>query len=383
MSDLVSRMRRFGTTVFAEMSALAVANDAINLGQGFPDAPGPRAVLDTAIEAIAAGRNQYPPGRGIPPLREAIAAHQRRFYGLDWCPDREVLVTAGATEALAATIMALCEPGDELIAFEPFYDAYDADSELAQAQLVPVRLEWPAFSLDVDRLSSAVTARTRAILVNSPHNPTGHVFSRAELEAIAEVAIAHDLLVITDEVYEHLTFDGREHLPLASFPGMRERTVSISSAGKTFATTGWKVGWVTASAKLIDAVTAVKQWLTYVNGGPFQEGIVAGLQLPDGEFAQIRDGLRAGRDALVPALRDAGFEVAPVEGGYFAVADAAPLGVTDGAELCRQLPAQIGVAAVPLSAFYRDASGAESLIRFAFCKRPEVLAEAAKRLRQL
>ncbi len=383
MSELVSRMRRFGTTIFAEMSALAVEHDAVNLGQGFPDTSGPQAVLDAAITAITEGRNQYPPGPGVPQLRRAIAAHQRHWYGLEWDVDSEVLVTAGATEALAAAILALCEPGDELIAFEPFYDAYDADAALAQATLVPVRLEWPQFALDVDRLASAITPNTRAILVNTPHNPTGHVFSRTELAQIAELAIAHDLVVITDEVYEHLAFDEHLHIPMASLPGMRDRTVTISSGGKTFATTGWKVGWVTGSAELVSAVTAVKQWLTYVNAGPLQEGIATGLALPDAEFAAICEQLRAGRDLLVPALADAGFAVAPVNGGYFAVADAAPLGVTDAAQLCRELPQRIGVAAVPLSAFYRDALGAESLVRFAFCKRPEVLQEAAARLRKL
>lgn len=383
MSELVSRMRRFGTTIFAEMSALAVEHDAVNLGQGFPDTAGPQPVLDAAIEAISAGRNQYPPGPGVPQLREAIAAHQRRWYGLDWDVNSEVLVTAGATEALVAAILALCEPGDELIAFEPFYDAYDADAVLAQATLVPVRLEWPDFALDSDRLASAITPRTRAILVNTPHNPTGHVFSRAELEQIAELAIAHDLIVITDEVYEHLAFDEHRHIPMASLPGMRDRTITISSGGKTFATTGWKVGWVTGSAELVSAVMAVKQWLTYVNAGPLQEGIAVGLALPDADFAAIRAQLRSGRDLLVPALADAGFTVAPVNGGYFAVADAAPLGVTDAAQLCRELPERIGVAAVPLSAFYRDAAGAKSLVRFAFCKRPEVLHKAATRLRQL
>lgn len=383
MSELVSRMRRFGTTIFAEMSALAVEHDAVNLGQGFPDTAGPQPVLDAAIEAISAGRNQYPPGPGVPQLREAIAAHQRRWYGLDWDVNSEVLVTAGATEALAATIMALCEPGDELIAFEPFYDAYDADAVLAQATLVPVRLDWPEFALNINRLAAAITPNTRAILVNTPHNPTGHVFSRAELEQIAELAIAHDLIVITDEVYEHLAFDEHRHIPMASLPGMRDRTITISSGGKTFATTGWKVGWVTGSAELVSAVMAVKQWLTYVNAGPLQEGIAVGLALPDADFAAIRAQLRSGRDLLVPALADAGFTVAPVNGGYFAVADAAPLGVTDAAQLCRELPERIGVAAVPLSAFYRDAAGAKSLVRFAFCKRPEVLHEAATRLRQL
>lgn len=381
MSPLVERMRGFGTTIFAEMSALAVRHDAINLGQGFPDAPGPRAVLDAAIAAIDAGRNQYPPGRGIPELRRAVADHERRFYGLDYDPDTEVLITAGATEALAAAILALCEPGDEVLAFEPCYDAYAADVALAQGEFTPVRLDAPHYALDPARLERAITPRSRLLILNSPHNPTGHVFTRAELAEIARIVEAHDLLVITDEVYEHLAFDGRAHVPFATLPGMRERTVTISSAGKTFATTGWKIGWACAPAPLLDAVTTVKQWLTYVNGGPFQEAAAVGLALPDAEFAAIRGALQTQRDALVPALVDAGFEVHPAEGGYFVVADAAPLGVRDGAEFCRRLPELAGVAAVPMSAFYRDATDVRSLVRFAFCKRPEVLAEAARRLR--
>ena len=381
MTQLVHRMRGFGTTIFAEMSALAVTHDAINLGQGFPDSDGPQPVLDAAVAAIRGGRNQYPPARGIPELRHAVAEHQARWYGLDVDPDREVLITAGATEALAAAVLALCEPGDEVLAFEPYYDAYAADAALAQARFVPVRLEAPGFALDADRLEAAITPRSRLLLLNSPHNPTGHVFDAAELAAIARIVERHDLLVVTDEVYEHLAFDGRAHVPFATLPGMRERTVTISSAGKTFSTTGWKVGWACGPAPLVDAVAAVKQWLTYVNAGPFQEAAAVGLRLPDAEFAGFRERLQAQRDALVPALADAGFDVHPVQGGYFAVADAAPLGVRDGAELCRRLPALAGVAAIPMSAFTGDATGVESLVRFAFCKRPEVLAEAARRLR--
>ncbi|NLT27211.1 MAG: pyridoxal phosphate-dependent aminotransferase, partial [Microbacteriaceae bacterium] len=372
-SPLVRRMRGFGTTIFAEMSALAVAHGAINLGQGFPDSDGPAPVLDAAVDAIRGGRNQYPPGRGIPELRRAIADHQAHRYGLDYDPDAEVLVTAGATEALAAAVLALCEPGDEVLAFEPFYDAYAAEAALAQAEFVPVRLDAPHYRFDAARLEAAITPRSRLLILNSPHNPTGHVATRAELEAIAAVVARHGLLVVTDEVYEHLAFDGRAHLPFATLPGMRERTVTVSSAGKTFSTTGWKVGWACAPAPLLDAVATVKQWLTYVNGGPFQEAAAVGLRLPEREFVGFRERMQAQRDALVPALVDAGFDVHPAEGGYFVVADAAPLGVRDGAALCRRLPEAAGVAAIPMSAFHRDATGVESLVRFAFCKRPEVL----------
>ena len=381
MTPLVRRMRGFGTTIFAEMSALAAEHGAINLGQGFPDSDGPPEVLDAAVAAIRAGRNQYPPGRGLPQLRRAIADHQARRYGLAYDPDREVLVTAGATEALAAAVLALCEPGDEVLALEPGYDAYAADIALAQGVHVPVRLDAPRYALDAARLEAAITPRSRLLILNSPHNPTGHVLTRDELAAIARIVERHDLLVITDEVYEHLVFDGREHMPFASLPGMRERTVTISSAGKTFSTTGWKIGWACAPAPLLDAVMTVKQWLTYVSGGPFQEAAAVGLGLPDEFFAGIRDRMRAQRNALVPALADAGFEVHEAQAGYFVVADAAPLGVRDGAALCRRLPALAGVAAIPMSAFYEDATGVESLVRFAFCKRPEVLAEAARRLR--
>ncbi|MFF2051318.1 pyridoxal phosphate-dependent aminotransferase [Leifsonia sp. NPDC058194] len=368
-------------TIFAEMSALAARTGAINLGQGFPDEDGPAAVLDAAVEAIRNGANQYPPGTGIPLLRRAVADHQRRFYGLDPDPDREVLITAGATEAIAATLLALLEPGDEVVTFEPFYDEYGAVIALAGGRHVTVPLEPPAFLPDPERLRDAVTDRTRVILVNTPHNPTGTVFDRELLQTIVELAERHDAIIVTDEVYEHLTF-GPEHIPIATLPGAKERTVSISSGGKTFNTTGWKVGWLTAPAELVTAILAVKQFLTYVNAAPLQPAIAAGLALPDAYFTGIATGLAHKRDILSDGLRAAGFGVLPTEGTYFVVADAAPLGHGDAVEFCRALPDLAGVVAVPLAAFCRDeyAERTASLVRFAFCKRIDVLEEAAARL---
>ena len=371
-------------TIFAEMSALAVRTGAVNLGQGFPDEDGPAVVLDAAVDAIRGGANQYPPGIGIPELRHAVADHQRRFYGLAVDPDREVLVTAGATEGIAATLLALLEPGDEVVTLEPFYDEYGAVISLAGGVHRTVPLEPPAFRPDLDRLRATVTDRTRVILVNTPHNPTGAVLDRQTLTTIVELAHRHDAIIVTDEVYEHLTF-GPQHIPIATLPGGRERTVTISSGGKTFNTTGWKVGWLTAPAELVTAILAVKQFLTYVNGAPFQPAMAAGLALPDEFFTGIAAALAHKRDVLSAGLQAAGFDVHRSDGTYFVVADAAPLGHPDAVEFCRRLPELAGVVAVPLSAFCRDdyAQRTASLVRFAFCKRVEVLEEAAARLATL
>ena len=376
---LATRLRGLGTTVFAEMSALAEATGSINLGQGFPDEDGPREVSEAAIAAIRSGANQYPPGPGIADLRAAISEHQQRFYGLSFDPDREVLVTAGATEAITAAVLALCEPGDEVICFEPFYDSYTAAIALAGAERRTVGLQPPDWSFDPERLARLVTPRTRLLLLNSPHNPTGKVFSDAELDAVAELCIRHDLLAVTDEVYEHLVFDGH-HRPLASLPGMGERTLTVSSAGKTFSFTGWKIGWVTGPADLVTAVRTVKQFLTYVNGAPFQPAVAAGLRLPDTYFASAAWALREKRDRLCAGLVAAGFAVHVPAATYFVMADTGPLGYLDGAQLCRDMPQRVGVVAVPAAAFYSDPLAPTPLVRFAFCKRPEVLDEAASRL---
>jgi len=378
-------------TVFAQMSALAASTGAINLGQGFPDVDGPESVARAAAEAIAAGANQYPPGAGIPELRQAVAAHQAEHYGIDLDPDREVLVTAGATEALAAAVLALAGPGDEVLTLEPFYDAYAADIALAGAThtTAPLRATPEGFRIDLDALEAAFTDRTRLVLLNTPHNPTGAVLTPEELRAVARLAVRHDAVVVTDEVYEHLVFDGLRHVPIATLPGMAERTLTVSSAGKTYSFTGWKVGWVTGPAPLVEAVRTVKQFLTYVNAAPLQPAVAFALR--DRGVARWVDELAASlqrrRDLLVAGLVDAGFEVVRPQGTYFVLADALPLGHADGTELCRRLPELAGVVAVPVSAFTRRGSAADqalrSWVRLTFVKRDEVLREAVERLAAL
>ncbi|MFC7491809.1 MULTISPECIES: pyridoxal phosphate-dependent aminotransferase [unclassified Knoellia] len=382
-SPLVHRMQGYGSTIFAEMTALAVEHDALNLGQGFPDTDGPQEILDAAKAAIDGGRNQYPPGAGEPELLDAIATHQKRFYGLEVDARSQVLVTVGATEAIAATILALCETGDEVVTFEPYYDSYAASIALAGAVRRTSVLRFPDFAVDEDSLRAAFSARTRLVLLNTPHNPTGKVFTRAELELICELAREFDAWVVTDEVYEHLVFDGLEHVPVATLPGMAERTLTISSAGKTFSTTGWKVGWVSGPAQAVAAVRTVKQFLTYVASGPFQPAVALGLGLGDDVYAGLSRSMEGKRDLLVSALRGIGLDVSVPGGTYFVVADAAPLGATDALEFCRELPARAGVAGVPVSVFHDDVDAARTLVRFAFCKRDDVLRDAAARLAAL
>ncbi|MBO0901536.1 pyridoxal phosphate-dependent aminotransferase [Cellulomonas sp. zg-ZUI22] len=374
-------------TVFAEMSALADRTGALNLGQGFPDVDGPRPVARVAADAILAGVNQYPPGPGTAPLRAAVATHQRVRYGLEVDPATQVLVTTGATEALAAAVLALASPGDEVLTLEPYYDSYAAVVAMAGAThtTAPLRPTADGFRLDVAALERAITPRTRLLLLNSPHNPTGAVLRADELAAVARLAVAHDLLVVTDEVYEHLVF-GVRHVPVATLPGMAERTLTVSSSGKTFSFTGWKIGWVTGPAALVAAVRTVKQFLTYVSGAPFQPAVAHALTDP-AALAWVEDlvaSLAERRDLLSDGLRDAGFDVVRPDGTYFVLADAAGLGATDGAAFCRALPERAGVVAVPVSAFTRAGSpthdALRTWVRFTFVKRRDVLEDAVARL---
>jgi N-succinyldiaminopimelate aminotransferase len=375
------RLGGLGNSIFGVMSARAVATKSINLGQGFPDVDGPPAIARAAADAIMAGKgNQYPPATGIPELRRAVAGHQQRFYGLGYDQETEVLITTGATEAIAASLLALLEPGDEVIAFEPYYDSYVAGIAMAGGTRVPLTLRPPHFRPDLAELEAKVTSKTRLLLLNSPHNPTGMVLTRAETEAIAAVAIDHDLLVITDEAYEHLTFD-REHVPFATIEGMHGRVISVGSAGKTFSFTGWKVGWATATPDLISAVRTTKQFLTFVSSGPFQYAVAEALGLPDSYYTGMAAGLRERRDLLASGLSEIGFEVYQPDGTYFITTDISPLGEKDAMEFCLALPDRAGVVAIPSAVFYDDhPEEGRTMVRFAFCKRPEVLKEAITRL---
>ncbi|MDO9407490.1 pyridoxal phosphate-dependent aminotransferase [Patulibacter sp.] len=383
-----AHLRGYGTTIFAEMTALAAQTGAVNLGQGFPDEDGPLEIREAAAAALLAGPNQYTPGRGTPELRAAVVAHAARWYGRELDADRQVQVTVGATEGVAAALLGLCEPGDAVVTFEPYYDSYGAGIAMAGAVRRTVPLRAPDFAFDPEALRAAVRgdgtggAVARALILNSPHNPTGRVFTRAELEQVAAVCVEHDLVAICDEVYEHLAFDG-EHLPLATLPGMAGRTLTVSSAGKTFALTGWKVGWVTGPPDLVDAVATAKQFLTFSGHGPLQAAVARALALDDAFFAGVRDTLRSRRDRLCAGLRAAGLTTYVPQGGYFATVDVASIGETDGAAFCRDLPRRCGVAGIPVSVFCDDPDVGRTLVRFAYCKREDVIDEAAARLATL
>ncbi|OBG19164.1 aminotransferase [Mycolicibacterium celeriflavum] len=385
----VGRLQPYAVTIFAEMSALAARIGAVNLGQGFPDEDGPPAMLQIAEKAIAEGVNQYPPGLGIAPLRQAIAAQRERHFGTAYDPDSQVLVTVGATEAIAAAVLGLVEPGSEILLIEPFYDSYSPVIAMAgcQRRAVPLVEDGGGFRIDVDGLRKALTPSTKALIVNSPHNPTGMVAGDDELRALAELAVEADLLVITDEVYEHLVFDGRRHIPLASYPGMAERTITISSAAKMFNVTGWKIGWACGAADLIAGVRAAKQYLSYVGGAPFQPAVAHALNNEEAWVAALRDSLQVKRDRLGEALTELGFAVHDSFGTYFLCADPRPLGFTDSAAFCADLPHRAGVAAIPMSAFCdpgaEHAGAWNHLVRFAFCKKDDTLDEAIRRLAAL
>ncbi len=383
-ANLLSPAGDLGVTIFEEMTTLAVSTGAINLGQGFPDEDGPVEIKDAAQAAIAAGANQYAPGKGVAALREAVSAHQQRFYGLDPDPDNEVLVTTGATEAIAAALLAFVQPGDEVLTFEPFYDSYGAIIGMSGAKHVTAPLLAPDFLPDLETLEEAFSSRTKIVLLNNPHNPTGAVFPQSVLARIVELAVKYGAIILSDEVYEHLTF-GVPHIPVTTLPGAAERTITISSAGKTFSFTGWKIGWLTGPAHLVAAVRTVKQFLTYSSGTPFQGAIAVGLGLPDAFYQGIADTLRQKRDILAEGLRAAGFGVFNPSGTYFINVDTAPLGIRDSVDLARRLPGLVGVAAIPVPVFCHP-EGAErtrSLLRFAFCKKIDVLEEAAGRLATL
>jgi N-succinyldiaminopimelate aminotransferase len=377
-----TRLSGIGTTIFSEMTALAQRTGAVNLGQGFPDTDGPPSMLAAAADAIQGGRNQYPPVDGIPELKQAVVEARAKRYGMEYDPATEFVATAGATEAIAAALIGLCEPGDEVVLFEPYYDSYLANLAMAGLthKAVPLRVLEKRFTFDPDELRRAVGGRTRVLVLNSPHNPTGKVFTRAELELIAQVCVEHDLIAVTDEVYEYLTYDGLEHVPLASLPGMRERTVTVSSAGKTFSCTGWKIGWVLGPAPLVTAVRKAKQFMTFASGTPLQAAVAHALATELDWVSQLRDSLQERRDLLRGALDAAGVTTFASEGTYFLQADARSWGYDDGLKLCHDLATLGGVVAIPAQVFYDDPESGRRFIRFAFCKKREVLAEAVQRL---
>jgi N-succinyldiaminopimelate aminotransferase len=379
---VAQRLHGIAPTIFSTMSALAVRTGSVNLGQGFPDVHGPAGLIEAARSAIAAGANQYAPGIGVPVLRTAIAAHQRRHYGIELDPDTEVCVTTGCTEAVAAALLGLVDPGDEVVVLEPYYDSYVAMLQVAGAVRRPVTLRAPDFRLDVDELRGAVTDRTRFVLLNSPHNPTGTVLTRDELQAVADVAIERDLVVITDEVYEHLVFDDHTHVPIATLPGMAERTLSLSSAGKSYSVTGWKVGWATGPAPLVEGLLAAKQWLSFSSGTPLQHAVAHALEHEPDFPQQLAADLGKRRDLLCGGLAEIGLEPRVPEGTYFALTDVGRLGWADGLEFCEALPGRAGVVAIPAQAFYDDVEAGRHLVRWAFCKESDVIEDGLRRLRE-
>ena len=378
---LVPKMRPHAISIFAEMSRLAVETNSINLGQGFPDTDGPRELKDVAIRCIENGRgNQYPPPHGFPELRSAISVHQKRFYDLVVDPDTDVVATTGASEAIAASLLALVETGDEVTFFDPAFDVYRAVIDLSGARPVGVPLTKPDLRPDIRAMAEAITPATKVLLLNSPHNPSGIVFNFEELSAIADLAITRNLIVVSDEAYEHLWFDSNRHIPISTLPGMFERTITIGSGGKCFSFTGWKVGWASGARALITAVKAVRQHLSYVSGGPFQLAIAQGLGMPDQYFSDFRHDLSEKRDQLSAGLAQMGMRVIPTEGTYFVTTDISPLGYTDGFEFARLLANKCQVVAIPHQVFTESGQDFKEYVRWAFCKKPEVLAEAARRI---
>lgn len=376
---IAHRLEGIAPTIFSEMSALAARTGSVNLGQGFPDVDGPPAVIARAVAGLEHGQNQYAPGPGVPALRQAVARHQLRHYGIELDPDSQVVVTTGCTEGIAAALLGLVDPGDEVVVLEPYYDSYTAMIQMAGGVRRPVTLRGPDFRLDPDELRSAVTPRSRFLLLNSPHNPTGTVLTRAELQAVADVATEHDLVVITDEVYEHLVFDEHEHVPLATLPGMFERTLTLSSAGKSYSFTGWKVGWATGPAELVGALLAAKQWLTFTSGSPLQPAVAFALDEEPDFPAKLAGELQQRRDLLCAGLGGVGLDVRVPEGTYFATTDISSLGWDDGLSFCLALPERAGVVAIPTQGFY-DSDAGRHLVRWAFCKEPELIEEGIRRL---
>jgi aspartate/methionine/tyrosine aminotransferase len=379
------RVASLGTTVFGEMSRMAGELGAINLGQGFPEFSGPNIVKDAAKAAIDNNQNQYAPPQGIPELRQAIADTYRTTYNLDADPDNEVTVTTGATEALLATMLGLLNPGDEVVVFEPFYDAYPAQISFAGGKTVPVRLRTPDWSFDPDELAHAFTDRTRAILITNPHNPTGKVFTEQELDLIADLCQQHDAIAVTDEVYDRLVYDGAVHIPIANRPGMRDRTITINSTGKTFSMTGWKIGYAIAPPELTNAVRGAHQFITFATSTPFQVGMAAGMRaaLESDYYDQLQARYTRLRDLMQSGLEGAGLKVLPASGSFFLLVDASDRGFDDDVSFCMYLLKEIGVAAIPPSAFYADPTTAPILARFCFAKEAETLNAAAERLARL